>query len=421
MLPQFHSIFKKLAALSYSMGVVSLIVGIILSLSVHPVAASNNATGGGTHKIWICHVSASGNKVPVYVDEDGWSGHDDHPRDFRISGPNDRDCSNPTSIPPTKVPTTAVPPTEVPPTQVPPTEVPPTQVPPTEVPPTEVPPTEVPPTEVPPTEVPPTEEPEITVTLQVTPQDTVEPTATGTLEPTGTPEETAEPTATLAFTATETVTEASTLTPTLTPTGEIELVNLKLSWACVNGVQVWTVTNESGSSVQFSWELDNAGTAMTNPMKLASPKKIQNLAIDSGSATVPANSQYSWSTLAGYHTMVIRWDNGDGSDSSRSVTTSETVPCQVPETSSSPTPQNGTTPVSGVTPQTQNTRVNRVVTLTPDPGDPALTEEILIPVTGDELPGLPFADMPLSGIFINLGMVLLGVALTSHGIFLKFK
>lgn len=465
---QFHRIIRRVAMISYSLGVISLIIGIVLSVSVKPVSASTNATGGGgNHKIWICHVPQGnpGNARAIYVDEHGWDGHDNHSRDFRIDGPNDPRCGGgdptKTSVPPTK--------TQAPPTQTP---VKPTDVPPTEVPPTEVPPTEVPPTDEP-TKVPPTDEPtstpvtpEVTVTLGSTPENTPtdtptdEPTATlvvtGTPEatatptdtPTNTPEDpTSTPTETPTETPTNTPTDTATFTPTatLTPTELAQFISLKLAWVCIQGTQQWTVTNNNPFDVSFDWEMDNADVASQPAAKMASLSNSVLSAIASGSLTAPANSQINWNTVGGYHTMRITWTEPDGSRRSLNLTTSVDSPCLVPteeptvsvteDPGSSPTPNDPgstNTPQVGVTPtvvipvtgSSPTPKVNlsvKVATLTPAPGDPLATEAVLIPVTGAEQSGSPLSDLPLSTLLTNLGIIMLGLALSAHGLSLKIK
>lgn len=101
----YSKYLRKLASLAYSAGVVSLIIGVLLSVVNQPVSAYTQSTGGRDHKIWICHVTP-GNAVAINVDENGWNGHDDHNADFQISGPNDPNCKvedEPTKTPkPTK-------------------------------------------------------------------------------------------------------------------------------------------------------------------------------------------------------------------------------------------------------------------------------------------------------------------------------
>lgn len=456
---QINRFLRRVAMISYSLGVVSLIIGIVLSVSVQPVSASKlNTGGGGDHKIWICHVPPGnpGNARAIYVDENGWDGHDNHSGDFRINGPHDRRCGGDdptkTPVPPTK---TLVKPTDVPPTDVPPTDVPPTDVPPTDVPPTDVPPTDEP-TEVPPTDEPPTSTPvtpEVTVTLGSTPENT--PTDTPTDEPTSTPTDTGTPevtatvtdtptntpepfTATPTETFTETPTETATFTPTptITATELAQFISLKLAWACFQGTQQWTVTNGNPFDVSFDWEMDNADTASISSAKMASLSASVNAAIASGSLTAPANSQISWNTAGGYHTMRITWTEDGEVRRSLNLTTSVESPCLVPtneptvevtdDPGSTSTPQVGTTPtvvipVTGVNPTKKVSISVKVATLTPAPGDPAATEAILIPVTGAEDSGLPISSMPLNSLFTNLGMILLGIAFSSHGLSIKSK
>jgi hypothetical protein len=265
-----------------------------------------------------------------------------------------------------------------------------------------------------------------TPTLSTQPSET--PTATNTNTPTSTPTDTPTntptptPTDTPTNTPTNTPTETPTNTPTLTPT-EIPFADLQLAWACVQGVQQWTITNTNNFDVEFDWELNEAGdTLVIDGMKLASPKKIGLSAIDSGTATVPANSALLIFTAGGYHTMTIRWTSGEVLES-LSLTTSPTSPCLQIEPSSTPTitvgntqtpdptntPSGNTTPTNtpqgGVTPTNTPTRTSTppstlrlnptstrlptiVFTLTPDPVELAMADpELLIPVTGAEVTG----------------------------------
>lgn len=496
---RIYKFVRKIAMLSYSVGVLSLIIGIVLSVTVQPVFASGNnfndppqptedsqPTDKAPQPTEVNNSQQGGQPTTDPGQEQGPTATSSSPG---LNGgfhndPTATVCEvtdvppatktpkpptfTKTSVPPTATKTvratntvrpptatktaeapthTSVPPTN---TQVPPTS---TQVPPTN---TQVPPTN---TSVPPTstEVPPTLQstPENTPTHTATspkpteeltptstatvPANTATPTATATQEDTATPtstatpEDTGTPTVTPEDTATATVTPSETPTATLTPTEGIRFLSLQLGWACVQGTQVWTVTNQNDFPVDFDWEMDDASSAMTSSMKLASMKQIVNSAIASGSGTVPANSQYSWSTSAGYHTMVIHWNDSSEGSHSLSVTTSLTVPCQVSEETSTPTDQTGSTPEATETPQAgstpQSTSIpkkvvtftSRVVTLTPDPGDPGATEEVLIPVTGGDFSGTPFSGMPTSNLFINFGIVMLGIALSSHGITLTNK
>lgn len=293
-----------------------------------------------------------------------------------------------------------------------------------------------------------------TPTLSTQPSDTPTPTSTNTptSTPTDTPTQTPTPTPTdtPTNTPTYTPTETPTNTPTLTPT-EVPFADLQLAWACVQGVQQWTVTNTNDFDVEFDWELNEAGDALViDGAKLASPKKIAAFAIDSGTATVPANSALLIFTAGGYHTMTIRWTNGEVLES-LNLTTSPTSPCLQIEPSSTPTltvgntqtpdptntpqggstptstPQGGTTPTN--TPTTSSTppttlRLNPsptrlptiVFTLTPDPVELAMVDpELLIPVTGADVSGNPLANQSLSNFFLNLGFIFFGMAFVSQG------
>ncbi len=316
-----RKITHKIAMVSYSVGVISLVIGMILSVAVQPVSAYTQSTGGGgDHKVWICHVPPGnpGNAHAIYVDQNGWNGHDQHSLDFLLSGRNDPRCGEtPTDVPPTDVPPTDVPPTDVPPTDVPPTDVPPTNTPDATETPQE---TSTPENTATPTN---TDVPEDTATPTVTPEITLQTTQDPTATSTPTQESSKEPTNTPLPTETSTPTETevptdeptATMTPTelptrtMTPTTEIRFIGLKLGWACVQGTQVWTVTNENDFPVDFDWQLDDAGTAFSSSAKMASLRARAAAAVASGSATVPANSTYSWGVSGGYNTMQIFWED----------------------------------------------------------------------------------------------------------------
>ncbi len=319
----------------------------------------------------------------------------------------------------------------------------------------------------------------LTSTPTATPTDlsTNTPTSTATDTPTATltntPTDT--PTATLTNTPTDTPTATQTNTPTFTPTN-VPFLDLKLAWACIQGAQQWTVTNENGFPVDFQWELNNAVVQNLGGAKLASLKKIALFALDSGNGTVPANSALSFFTAGGYHTMTIRWNNGEVQEN-LSLTTSPTSPCLQQQPTSTPTtivgqtvtPKSTNTPVSRNTPtntpvggntptntpvggntltntpvggstptktqvvsstQTTALRINPtatrlptiVRTLTPDPAELAMVEpELLIPVTGSDVSGNPFANQSLSTFFLNLGFIFFGLAFTSQGLALKLN
>jgi hypothetical protein len=455
---------RKIAMFCYSIGVISLVIGMVLSVAVQPVSANNQSTGGGgDHKVWICHVPPGnpGNAHAINVDKNGWNGHDQHPLDFLIDGRNDPRCGEKPTDKPTKTPAdtktsqpsstpqnTATKPAEDTATPQNTATNPPED---TETPqntPTNPPEDTATPTNPPEDTATPTNTPGVTITIQSSqqPTETSTPTntpvdtetATPTNTPTDTPTDTETPTATFtpsdtptgtlmpSDTPTETPTETATLT--LTPTLVNEFIRLKLKWACVQGTQVWTVTNENDFPVHFDWSLDNAGSAFQPALKVASLRKSSAASIANGSATVPANSNYSWGVSGGYHTMQIFWEGPGGAVHSLSVTTSATSPCQVGDPTSTPkdnltsTPE-GNDPTNTPLPQRSPTGevfVPQVATLTPDPGNPEETQAVLIPVTGADFAN-PFADLPLSNLFVNFGLVMLGIALTSHGVSINTK
>ena len=90
---KISKVLRKIASLGYSAGVVSLIIGVLLSVVSQPVYASSQ-NGNNTNKVWICHVPPGnpGNANAINVDANGWNGHDGHSGDFQISGPNDSRC-----------------------------------------------------------------------------------------------------------------------------------------------------------------------------------------------------------------------------------------------------------------------------------------------------------------------------------------
>ncbi len=249
---------------------------------------------------------------------------------------------------------------------------------------------------------------------------TTQPTNTPTFTPTATGTVTSTPTDTPTATPTETPTE----TPTATPT-EVPFFDLSLRYVCLQGEQEWTITNTNDFPVDFDWELEDANiVAVNSAMKLAKPAPIRLMAIDSGSMTVPANSSISFMTVGGYHRMTITWFNGE-SQSSLSQTTTSVSPCFQENPTSTPTTVVGSTrtPTTTVgstrtpTPVVRRTSTPVIVTLTPDPGDPAA---FLIPVTGADVSGNPFANQTTGSLFFNLGLVFFGLAFTSHGLSIRF-
>ncbi len=223
-----------------------------------------------------------------------------------------------------------------------------------------------------------------------------------------------EPTVQATPTETLTPTSTPTETPTATPT-DVPFFDLSLKYVCLQGEQEWTVTNTNDFPVDFDWELEDANQVVSNStMKLAKPMPIKLLAIDSGSLTVPANSSISFMTAGGYHRMTITWSNGQ-SQSSLSQTTTSVSPCFVDEPTPTPTTSVGSTRTPTTVVRRTSTPV--VVTLTPDPGDPAA---FLIPVTGADVSGNPFAQQSAGSLFFNLGLVFFGMAFTSHGLSIRF-
>jgi hypothetical protein len=395
----YSKFFRKLASFAYSAGALSLIVGILLSTVNQTVyASSQNTGGGGDHKVWICHVPPGnpGNAHAINVDANGWNGHDNHAGDFLISGENDPRCSGDdeestkTSEPSkTPKPTKTQEPTEVKETET-------------------KEPTEVEETETKePTEVEDTNTPTATqvVGSTQTPTDTPTdgPTATGTFTPTDTPTNgpTAAGTATLTDTTTPTITDTPTDTATPIAT-EVSFKRLSVNWECVDGQQLWSITNPNPFAVNVGWAFSSG----PGP----------------GSTSIPGNSSYNFTVAGGYRTITVTWNDGE-SNQSLSSTTSPTSPCAISATSTA-TQTSGEDPTSTpVTPGTSSknptaTRQARFFATLAATVDPS--QEVLIPVTGADFSN-PFSNMPLSSIFLNLGFVFLGMAFLTHGLSSKLK
>lgn len=439
---KYSLIIRKLASVAYSASVVSMLIGILLSVVNQPVYASSQNTNSNEGKVWICHVPPGNpeNAHAIYVDVNGWNGHDAHSGDFLLNGENDPRCGgsseNPTHTPnPTEVKATD---TQVP-TEVKATE---TQEPTDVVNTATSQPTvgqELTATNTPTSEptndhkiwichIPPGN-PDNPLALNVDangwnghdnhsadfqidgPNDprcaapTSVPTATATVEvgltqvPTDTP--TATPTELPTATATATAIPTETATPTAT---EVSFKRLSVNYECVNGQQLWTITNPNPFSVFISWSFSSG----PGP----------------GSTTIPANSSYNFYVAGGYRTITVTWNDGE-SEQSLSRTTSPTSPCAMNETSTPTQPSEGkdptATPVSTrivhLSGPTSTPRPSFVSTLaaTANP-----SQEALIPVTGADFSN-PFTNTPLSTLFLNLGFVFLGMAFLAHGISYKIK
>ena len=112
-------LLKKLTSLTYTASIISLIIGVVLSVVSQPVYASAQGPNTGGDKVWICHVPPGNpeNAHAINVDANGWDGHDIHSGDFLLSGENDPRCGGVQGEDPTNTPNpTAVNPTD---TQVP--------------------------------------------------------------------------------------------------------------------------------------------------------------------------------------------------------------------------------------------------------------------------------------------------------------
>ncbi len=381
----YSKFFRKLASFAYSAGVLSLIIGILLSTVNQTVyASSQNTSGGGDHKVWICHVPPGnpGNAHAINVDANGWNGHDNHAGDFQISGENDPRCGGVDEEDPTKTSEPSKTPNATK-TQEP---------------------TEVEETETKePTEVEETSTPTATQVIGSTQTPTDTPTDLPTATVTATPTDTATPTNTATPTDTATPTNTATPTDTATPTAtEVSFKRLSVDWQCVEGQQLWTITNPNAFSVNVGWSFSSG----PGP----------------GSATIPANSSYNFTVAGGYRTITVSWNDGE-SNQSLSSTTSPNSPCAITGTTTA-TKISGDDPTStptkpGTTGQnptaTRQTRFFATLAATVDP-----SQEVLIPVTGADFSN-PFSNMPLSSVFLNLGFVFLGMAFLTHGLSSKLK
>lgn len=415
-----RTLMMKLTRAAYSAGVVSLIVGILLSLTAQPVLAvpedpgngnPNNTqeatqtstpdvpgapgtpgsdTGPGSegneNKIWICHAppATPAGWTVNYVDESGWGGHSHHPGDFIITSASDPACTKPAESTATSTSTPTLTAT-------------------------------------------PGEEEKVTIchvaeaqwviitisqSALITHEDHHEDFVINSEEDAARcaapePSETPEPTAT--NTPTETPTNTPTNTPTMTPTStEVPDARLSLDWMCLGDQQQWTVSNPNPFAVAFSWSISGSGS----------------------SGSVPANSSLSFYTAPGYHTLTINWTDSSNTPRSLSMTTSENSPC--PEVSTTltatpgrpertPPPQGEPTvviPVTGGQPPVKAAAVLPTFVSTLAPVDP--NAELLIPVTGAEQSN-PLQGTTLASLFLQFGFVFLGMAFVSHGIVIKVK
>jgi len=435
---------RKMTRTAYSAGVVSLIIGLLLSFVTQPVYAaaggepgrpatatsdpsltvpgapgtptSTGGPGGGgdVQKIWICHAPPANpaSWTALYVDAASWNGHSGHAGDFIISGSSDASCTPP-------VDPTATLPAEPTATQVE-LLIPVTGD------------TETPTATA--TTLPgkvwichvPGGDPTLGVSIEVdaegwnghdlhaadflitgkddpscggaTPTATLEPTITATNTPTDTP----TPTATVTDTPSPTPTD--TATPTLVP-----FDSLSMDYICAVDEQAWTVTNTNSVDVPFTWSLSDGA---------------------SGSGTVPANSSLTFYTADGIHTMTISWvDNLDAPNSLSSTTTAEGL-CPQPTATTEPGGTGGGGgggggaggPVQLVIPVTGGARqatprptVVATLSATTVPG-----QELLIPVTGAG-DNSPFGGSPLGSLFLKLGGVLFGMAFVSQGLTMRYQ
>lgn len=218
------------------------------------------------------------------------------------------------------------------------------------VPPTTVPPTEVPPTTVPPTSVPPT--------LTNTPTNT--PTATATNTPTSTP--TSTPTNTPTNTPTATPTNTPTNTPTSTPSN----------------------TPVPGASLTPTPLPSETPTPTNTPVPTEVPPTATNTPLPTATNTP--------------------------------------VPTSVPPTSVPPTatptnrPNNPSSPTSTPVPNVGSTTV---ATLPPPATAVGSATQMLLPITGPDASAPVQRSDAESTLFFNLGIGLLGLGLVFHGTYFR--
>jgi hypothetical protein len=346
----YSKFFRKLASFAYSAGALSLIVGLLLSTVNQTVYASSQNTGrGGDDEASTKTSESSKTPKPTKTQE---------PTEVKVT-----ETKEPTEVEETKTKE----PTEVEDTNTPTA----TQI----------------------------------VGSTQTPTDTPtdSPTATGTVTSTDTP--TNGPTATGTVTATDTATPTITDTPTDTATPTATAVSFKrlsVNWECVDGQQLWSITNPNPFAVNVGWSFSSG----PGP----------------GNTTIPGNSSYNFTVAGGYRTITVTWNDGE-SNQSLSSTTIPTSPCAITGTSTA-TQTSGEDPTSTpVTPGTSSknptaTRQARFFATLAATVDPS--QEVLIPVTGADFSN-PFSNMPLNSIFLNLGFVFLGMAFLTHGLSTKLK
>lgn len=439
---------RRVISLMYSAGVISLIIGVLLSVVNQPVYASSQSNSNGGDKVWICHVPPGNpsNSHAIYVDANGWNGHSNHPGDFLLNGPDDPRCGGPeptsTTVPTEIVPTDTQVPTEVKPTETGTTQPTVGQEPTSTNTPTTEPTSDhkvwichIPPgnpnnplalfvdangwnghsnhpddflingPDDPRCAVPtstPTTNPTDTATIVVGVTQT--PADTATQLPSSTPTATATEPPTATNTPTATYTATSTPTDTATPTATTPAFKrLSVSYECVNGQQLWTITNPNPFTVHVEWSFSSG----PGP----------------GSADIPANSSMNFYVAGGYRTITVTWNDGE-SNQSLNMTTSPTSPCAINPTRTPTEPsEKKPTIVVSIT----ATPHRSILGSTPRPTFVATlkatlnpSQEVLIPVTGADFTN-PFQNMPLNSIFLNLGFVFLGAAFVTHGITFKLK
>ena len=295
--------------------------------------------------------------MALYVDADGWSGHDIHVGDFEITGPDDPRCAAPTSTP--------------------------------------------------------TSTATVVIGATLTPVDTATPTATATATDTPTNTPTNTPTDTPTNTPTFTATPTNTAIPFARLQVNWECVSGEQLWTISNPnpfpVNVeWSVGNassvSSGNIVPASF---NSSHGTTTGSATVPANSSINFYTPGGYHTITV----SWmDNNEQQHTL-----NMTTSPTSPCPVNQEKTPTPGGNGGSTSTPTTPRTSLRLL--PTATPRPTFVATLAAT-SDPSLS--VLIPVTGADLNN-PFTNTPLSTLFLNLGFVFLGMAFLVHGVSNKLK
>ena len=178
--------------------------------------------------------------------------------------------------------------------------------------------------------------------------------------------------------------------------GEPCLMDLTMAYQCVEGIQVWTVTNGNDFDQAFNW----ASTA--GPF---------------GTGLAPALGATTFSLPGGVQTITLTYAHPLFGERTVSQETGP-ITCAVLTATPLPTPtvavtQTPSTPDPTDEPDRDPTPTVYVPTLPPPTG--GLATPVLIPVTGvDNAGSAPL--LPLSAsLFVNLGLVFLGAAVSLQG------